>query len=115
MHGFSLQFLLLFLRPSSFLLLQVSSWICGTHGINDGLHLTPMMGFSSWNTFFGENDEEKMLGIADAVKRLELDTFGYVYLTVDDFWMTPNRDADGNIQTNLTRSELINGIKEKKN
>ena len=73
------------------------------HGLNDGLHLTPMMGFSSWNTFFAENNEEKMLGIADAIKRLELDSYGYIYLTVDDYWMTPDRDAQGNMQTNLTR------------
>ena len=93
--------------PLSFLFLFMSSWISGTSGLNDGLHLTPMMGFSSWNTFFGLNNEEKMIGIADAIKRLELDTFGYVYLTVDDFWMTPDRDADGNIQTNLSRSDRV--------
>ncbi len=35
------------------------------------------MGWSSWNTFFAENDEEKMKGIADAVIDLQLDTYGY--------------------------------------
>ncbi len=54
-------------------------------GLQDGLHPTPMMGWSSWNTFFEENNEENMKGIADAVKSLGLDTFGYKYLTVDDF------------------------------
>jgi hypothetical protein len=37
--------------------------------LHDGMHLTPPMGFSSWNTFFEENDEEKMTGIANAIIR----------------------------------------------
>ena len=71
--------------------------------IRDGLHPTPMMGFSSWNAFYEFNNESKMMGIADSIKRLGLDEFGYVYLTVDDFWNTPDRDAQGNMQTNYTR------------
>ncbi len=62
----------------------------------DGVHQTPPMGWSSWNTFFGSNDETKMRGIADAIKRLNLDKFGYVYLTVDDYWNTPDRDPETN-------------------
>ena len=59
----------------------------------DDFHRTPPMGWSSWNTFFSEIDEEKVLGIADSIKRLKLDEFGYVYLTIDDFWNLPERDA----------------------
>lgn len=88
--------LLVYLFGSPFLIRESLS-------IRDGLHPTPMMGFSSWNAFYELNDEEKMVGIADAIKRLGLDEFGYVYLTVDDFWNTPDRDADGNMQTNTTR------------
>ena len=71
--------------------------------IKDGLHPTPMMGWSSWNTFFADNDQEKMEGIADAIIDLELDKFGYLYLTVDDYWNTPDRDVDGNMIVNTTR------------
>ncbi len=44
--------------------------------LDDGLASTPPMGWSSWNTFFTENDEEKMHGIADAVVDLGLDEYG---------------------------------------
>ena len=56
------------------------------------LHKTPPMGWSSWNTFFETISEDKVKGIADSIKRLNLDKFGYVYLTVDDFWNLPDRD-----------------------
>ena len=56
---------------------------------------TPPMGWSSWNTFFSQIDEEKVMGIADSLKRLKLDKLGYVYLTIDDFWNLPQRDNKG--------------------
>ena len=31
------------------------------HSLPDGLHTTPPMGWSSWNTFFSYNSEEKMM------------------------------------------------------
>ena len=60
-------------------------------GAND-FQGTPPMGWSSWNTFFSQIDQEKVMGIADAIKRLKLDQLGYVYLTIDDFWNLPQRD-----------------------
>lgn len=69
----------------------------------DGLHKTPPMGFSSWNAFYGENNEQKMMETADAIKRLKLDKFGYVFLTVDDFWQIRERDQKGFLQTNKAR------------
>ena len=75
----------------------------GGNCINDGLHPTPPMGFSSWNTFFENNDEEKMIGIADSIKRLGLDQYGYIWLTVDDYWNLPARDDNGNMQVNYER------------
>ena len=57
----------------------------------DDFHPTPPMGWSSWNTFFGEINEDKVIGIADAIKRLKLDKFGYIYVTIDDFWNLPDR------------------------
>ena len=52
------------------------------------------MGWSSWNTFFGEINEDKVIGIADAIKRLKLDKFGYIYLTIDVFWNLPDRHPE---------------------
>lgn len=30
----------------------------------------------------------------DALLELELDKFGYTFLTIDDFWQLPERDSD---------------------
>ena len=42
----------------NFLLLFLLS---GSNGLPDGLHPTPPMGWTSWNTFFENNTEEKMI------------------------------------------------------
>ena len=94
--------------PNFVFYLTFTLCIGGLSAIRDGLHPTPMMGFSSWNAFYEFNDETKMMGIADSIKRLGLDDYGYVYLTVDDYWNTPDRDAAGNMQTNYTR--LVNSV-----
>ena len=60
----------------------------------DGLHRTPPMGWTSWNTFFEQNSEEKMISQVDALLELGLDQFGYTFLTIDDFWQLPDRDPD---------------------
>lgn len=66
---------------------------CGVvTGLPDGLHLTPPMGWTSWNTFFQYNSEEKMIAQADALLELGLDKVGYTYLTIDDYWQLPDRD-----------------------
>ena len=77
--------------------------------IGDDFHRTPPMGWSSWNTFFSSTDEQKIIGIADAIKSLKLDTFGYKYVTIDDFWNLPQRDSQGKMKTNETR--FPNGMK----
>ncbi|XP_059087269.1 uncharacterized protein LOC131883741 [Tigriopus californicus] len=71
--------------------------------VANSLHKTPPMGFSSWNTFYAENNEQKMMEVAQAIKRLNLDKYGYIYLTIDDFWQTRERDQRGFLQTNVTR------------
>ena len=73
--------------------------------VGDDLHRTPPMGWSSWNTFFSEINESKVIGIADAIKRLKLDKFGYVYMTIDDFWNLPSRHPK-------TKQMLINETRD---
>ncbi len=60
--------------PLLLLFLSVANDI--VRALDDGLASTPPMGWSSWNTFFAENDEEKMHGIADAIVDLGLDEYG---------------------------------------
>lgn len=69
---------------------------------------TPPMGWSSWNTFACNIDENLMREIADAMVSLGLKDCGYVYLNMDDCWHG-ERDANGFIQANAER--FPNGIK----
>merc|ERR1711970_829572 len=70
-------------------LLLLLSW---SNGLPDGLHPTPPMGWTSWNTFFENNSQVKMISQMDALLDLELDKFGYNFLTIDDYWQLPDRD-----------------------
>merc|ERR1711970_70824 len=71
--------------PLLFLLTTVIS-------LPDGLHPTPPMGWTSWNTFFENNSEVKMISQMEALLDLGLDKVGYQFLTIDDYWQLPERD-----------------------
>lgn len=65
--------------------------------------LTPPMGWSSWNTFKNQIDEDLILQTAQAMKEKGLVDAGYRYLNLDDCWHSSERDEDGNLQGDLTR------------
>ena len=68
------------------------------------------MGWTSWNTFFEYNSEEKMISQVDALLELGLDKFGYTFLTIDDYWQLPERDnATGRMVADPDR--FPNGIR----
>ena len=58
---------------------------------------TPQMGWSSWNKFQGNINEDIIKGIADAMVTSGLRDAGYTYVNIDDCWHG-KRDADGFIQ-----------------
>jgi alpha-galactosidase len=58
---------------------------------------TPQMGWSSWNKFQGNINEDVIVGIADAMVSSGLREAGYVYVNIDDCWHG-QRDANGFIQ-----------------
>lgn len=64
--------------------------------INNGLSLTPTMGWSSWNTFKKNPTEQVIREIADAMVSTGLKDAGYQFVNIDDFW-SPGRDEKGNI------------------
>jgi len=64
---------------------------------NDGLALTPPMGWNSWNAFKMDIDESKIKAIAEAMVRSGMRDAGYVYLVLDDGWMAKERDGAGNL------------------
>ncbi len=63
----------------------------------EGLAPTPPMGWSSWNCFGLNLDEEKIRGIADAMVENGLLDAGYTYVNLDDAWQNDTRDENGNI------------------
>ena len=73
------------------------------------LHPTPMLGFSTWNAFNLDIDEEKVIQTVDAIKKLNLDKYGYVYVIIDDLWSEATRGEDQRLKVNTTR--FPNGMK----
>ncbi len=55
------------------------------------------MGWSSWNRYGGEVNQNLVKAIADAMSTNGMKEAGYEYVNIDDGWMK-GRDAQGNIQ-----------------
>lgn len=75
----------------------------------NGVALTPPMGWSSWNTFRNNIDENLIKEMASAIKKTGLLDAGYKYVNLDDCWQSSLRTAEGKLQGDLTR--FPNGIK----
>lgn len=63
---------------------------------------TPPMGWSSWNTFACDINEDLIKAMADEMVATGLKDAGYIYLNLDDCWHG-ERDADGFIQPDPVR------------
>lgn len=74
----------------------------------ENLSQTPQMGWSSWNKFQCNIDEDIIKSIADAMVSSGLKDAGYTYINIDDCWHG-KRDADGFIQADP--KHFPNGIK----
>jgi alpha-galactosidase len=72
---------------------------------------TPPMGWSSWNAFRTEVDEDKVLGAAKTLVDSGLAKLGYTYVNVDDGWWLKRRTGDGRllIRTKIFPSAAIPG------
>ena len=57
----------------------------------------PPMGWNSWNAFFTEIDEEKLLGSAQRIIDSGLAKKGYRYINIDDGWWLKRRTNDGKL------------------
>ena len=64
---------------------------------------TPPMGWSSWNTFRNNIDQEVIYDIALAMKNTGLRDAGYLYVNIDDNWVSSKRDEKGNLVGDLVR------------
>ena len=79
--------------------------------LDNGLARTPPMGFNNWNSTWcrAEFNEAMVKGIADIFVARGLKDAGYRYVNIDDCWMQPQRDAQGNLVPDYAR--FPNGIK----
>ena len=65
--------------------------------VDNGLALTPPMGFNDWNAFGCSVDEQLIEQTADFFVSSGLKDAGYKYVNIDDCWMTHSRDAQGRL------------------
>ena len=65
--------------------------------LDNGLALTPPMGFNDWNAFGCNVSEQLIEQTADYLVSSGLKDAGYTYVNIDDCWMTHTRDADGQL------------------
>jgi alpha-galactosidase len=81
--------------------LPVKAW-------DNGLALTPPMGWNSWNKFGCNVSEDLIKSMADAMVTSGMKDAGYQYVVIDDCWQV-RRDANGNIVADAER--FPSGIK----
>ena len=77
-------------------------------GSDNGLALTPPMGWNSWNKFGCNVTEDLIKSAADAMVTSGMKDAGYEYVVIDDCWQV-SRDASGNIVADMQR--FPSGIK----
>ena len=77
--------------------------------LDNGLALTPPMGFNDWNAFGCNVDAQLIEQTADAMVADGMRDAGYQYVNIDDCWALPQRDADGNLVPDPTK--FPDGIK----
>jgi len=66
-----------------------------------GAAATPPMGWNPWNAFRTEVTQDKILSVAETIKRNGMQAAGYQYINIDDGWWLQRR-ADGGIQIRTT-------------
>ena len=68
-----------------------------TWALDNGLGLTPQMGWNSWNHFHCGVSDDLIRRTADAIVTSGLDKHGYKYVNIDDCWAA-TRLPNGSIQ-----------------
>lgn len=71
--------------------------------LDDGLAITPPMGWNSYNIYSCSPNETVIHSNADALISLGLADLGYRYVTTDCGWTLPERAANGELTWNEER------------
>ncbi|PPE01060.1 hypothetical protein GOBAR_DD01911 [Gossypium barbadense] len=69
----------------------------GIFQLNNGLAVTPQMGWNSWNFFACSISEDLIKETADALVSTGLADLGYVYVNIDDCWSAATRNLKGQL------------------
>ncbi|CAN6973971.1 unnamed protein product [Brassica oleracea var. botrytis] len=77
--------------------------------MNNGVALTPQMGWNSWNHFQCNINETLIKQTADAMVSSGLSAIGYKYINIDDCWGELKRNSQGNLVAKA--SAFPSGIK----
>jgi alpha-galactosidase len=77
--------------------------------LDNGLALTPPMGWNDWNAFGCNVSAQLVEQTAQAMVADGMKAAGYQYVNIDDCWAEPNRDANGNLVPNPAK--FPDGIK----
>src|SRR5216117_2347268 len=80
---------------SGVVLIFLSSFPLATRAWDNGVALTPPMGWNSWNKFGCNVSEDMIKSMADAMVASGMKDAGYEYVVIDDCWQV-SRDAAGN-------------------
>src|SRR5687768_18392841 len=78
---------------------------------SDGKAPVPPMGWNSWNAFYSDIDEEKVMASARVLVDSGLARLGYRYINIDDGWWLKRRLEDGRlvIRTDTFPSARVEG------
>ena len=68
--------------------------------VGNAIALTPPMGWNSWNCWFTNVTQEKVLSSAKALIDKGLTDHGWTYINIDDAWEGEKRDDKGNMVPN---------------
>lgn len=71
--------------------------------LDNGICLTPPMGWNSWNYFKQDINEKMLLEMARAIKESGLYDAGYTYFNLDDYWEADHRDRMGKLDADMVK------------
>lgn len=83
-------------------LLAILSLAEPSTALDNGLALTPPMGWNSWNKFGCNVSEDLIKSMADGMVASGMKDAGYQYVVIDDCWQV-SRDENGNIVPDAQR------------
>ncbi|CAN9131754.1 unnamed protein product [Alternaria alternata] len=84
--------------------LLVTTLLGSATAINNGLAITPPMGWNNWNAFGCDVSEDLLLTTSSQILSLGLRDLGYNYVVLDDCWQDPKgRDEDGKLHPALDK------------